>query len=339
MQDKEVFHMKNKVMNIMNKSRDNLSAIADKELLQAYWKIGGKIVRYEEKNKLISNQEEILEQLSLELSTNFEKGFSKSNLRKIRLFYLKYDKYQIMTSNLGWLHYCELLDITDDNKRMFYERESNNLEWTVSELKYQISNSLYERVMTPVINSSDERMRRLFEEKINLMHRNNVMKNPFLLELLGVVRNNPTINCSLKESFKKHMKEYLLGLGYGFMYVGTEQRVKFDNTYHHIDMVFYNKPLKCYVLIELNITEINNDVENQFNKHLTYYEQEVNDVSDNKPIGIILGKDNDKFIARYELGGLSDNDFATISSYYFPSKEDLLEQVEKVMLNWNARNK
>lgn len=329
--------MKNKVMNIMNKSRDNISAIADKELLLAYWKIGGKIFKYEEKNKVITNREEVLEQLSIELSAKFEKGFSKSNLRKIRLFYLKYDKYQIMTSKLGWIHYCELLDITDDSKRMFYERESNNLEWTVSELKYQISNSLYERVMMPEINANDERMRRLFEEKINLMHRNNAMKNPFLLELLGIVRNNLTINCSLKESIKTHMKEYLLGLEYGFMYVGIEQIVKFNNTHHYIDMVFYNKPLKCYVLIKLNTTKVSNDVENQFNTHLTYYEQEVNDEFDNKPIGIVLGKDSDNLIARYELGGLSDNDFASIYSYYFPSKEELIEEVEKVVLSWNAK--
>ena len=127
------------------------------------------------------------------------------------------------------------------------------------------------------------------------------------------------------------MEEFLLELDKGFMFVGTQQRITLGNTHYYVDMVFYNKILKCYVLIDLKIGQMKPEYAGQMNMYLNYYNEEINDKFDNKPIGIILCKIKKEVAMEYALGGLSNNVFASTYTYYIPKKDELISEVEKVL--------
>lgn len=165
-----------------------------------------------------------------------------------------------------------------------------------------------------------------------------IIKDPYVFEFLGIPENKPVMENDLEKALVEQIEKFLLELGRGFMFVGTQQRVTINNTHYYADMVFYNKPLKSYVIIELKTTKLMPEAVGQLNMYLNYYENEVNDEGDNKPIGIILCTDKDALTAEYALGGLSSNIFASKYTYYIPQKEQLIAEVEKVINRWHEEN-
>lgn len=260
------------IRELLEKSRKNIAQQVNTELLTTYWNIGRIIVEYEQQSQLRAEYgKQTLKELSKELTREFGKGFSRSNLQNMRAFYLAYEKCQTPSGKLAWSHYCELLTISDEGKRSFYEKEAVNSGWSVRELKRQI-------------------------------------------------------------------EKFLLELGRGFMFVGTQQRITLNNTHYYVDMVFYNKILRAYVLIELKTKKLTPEAARQLNMYLNYYATEVNDHDDNPPIGIILCTDKDGVAAEYALGGLSNNIFASRYVLYMPDKEQLVAQVEAVLKKWHDKN-
>jgi hypothetical protein len=142
----------------------------------------------------------------------------------------------------------------------------------------------------------------------------------------------------LEEALVRQIEKFLLELGRGFMFVGTQQRITIDNEHYYADMVFYNKILRAYVIIELRSRKLMPSAVGQLNMYLNYYAAEVNDPDDNPPIGIILCTDKNDVGAEYALGGLSNNIFASRYVLYMPDKEQLVAQVEAVLEQWNASN-
>ena len=163
-----------------------------------------------------------------------------------------------------------------------------------------------------------------------------MLKDPYVLEFLGVPENKPLLENDLETALVEHIEKFLLELGKGFMFVGTQQRITLNNTHYYVDMVFYNKILHAYILVELKTTKLMPEAVGQLNMYLNYYEQEVNDEHDNPPIGIILCTDKDSVAAEYALGGLSNNIFATRYVYYIPNKEVLIAQVQEVLNELDA---
>lgn len=166
---------------------------------------------------------------------------------------------------------------------------------------------------------------------------NHIIKDPYVFEFLGIPENKPMMENDLERVLVKQIEKFLLELERGFMFVGTQQRITINNTHYYADMVFYNKPLKSYVIIELKTTKFMPESVGQLNMYLNYYEKEVNDEGDNKPIGIILCTDKDAIAAEYALGGLSTNIFASKYTYYIPEKERLIAEVEKVVNRWHEQ--
>ena len=152
-----------------------------------------------------------------------------------------------------------------------------------------------------------------------------------MFEFLGIKETKPILEKDLEIKLVKHMEEFLLELGKGFMFVGTQQRITLGNIHYYVDMVFYNKILKCYVLIDLKIGQMKPEYAGQMNMYLNYYNEEINDEFDNKPIGIILCKSKKKVAMEYALGGLSNNVFASTYTYYIPNKDELISEVEKAL--------
>ena len=256
----------------------------------------------------------------------------------MRLLYLNYQKIQTLSGKLSWSHYCELLGISDANKRSFYEKEAVNSNWSVRELKRQINTSLYERLLLSKGDVNKQKVLSLAEKGIEINEPKDIMKDPYVFEFLGIPEDKPIMESDLEVAFVSQIEKFLLELGRGFMFVGTQQRITIDNVHYYADMVFYCKPLKSYVIIELKTTKLMPEAAGQLNMYLNYYENEVNDADDNKPIGIILCTDKGALAAEYALGGLSNNIFASKYTYYIPDKEQLIAEVEKVIESWRKKD-
>ena len=322
------------IRELLENARKNVAQQVNTQLLTTYWNIGRIIVEYEQQNQIRADYgKQTLKELSKELTREFGKGFSRSNLQNMRAFYLAYEKCQTVSGKLSWSHYCELLSITDENKRSFYEKESVNSGWSVRELKRQIDSSLYERLLLSSEDVNKEKVLSLAQKGVEISQPADIIRDPYVFEFLGVPENKPMLESDLEKALVAQIEKFLLELGRGFMFVGTQQRVTLNNTHYYVDMVFYNKILRAYVLIELKTKKLTPEAAGQLNMYLNYYAAEVNDPDDNPPIGIILCTEKDSIAAEYALGGLSNNIFASRYVLYMPDKEQLIAQVEAVLKN------
>lgn len=328
------------IKQVMGQARANVAKVVNNELITAYWNIGRIIVEHEqENNERAAYGKQTLKELSRVLTEEFGKGFSVSNIYNMRLFYLTYQKFQTVSGKLSWSHYCELLLISEDDKRSFYEKECVNAGWSVRELKRQMETSLYERLL---LSSGTENKERVLELALNgneITKPSDIIKDPYVFEFLGIPEDKPVLESDLEKALVEHIEKFLLELGKGFMFVGTQQRITLGNEHYYVDMVFYNKILHSYVLIELKTKKLMPAAVGQLNMYLNYYAEEVNEESDNPPIGIILCTDRDFLGAEYALGGLNNNIFASKYTYVIPNKDELIAQVEAVLEKWNDEKK
>ena len=320
------------IKDIILSSRKKVAYEVNNTMLYAYWNVGRIIVENEQNGNIKAEYgKQIMKELSKELRKSLGSGFSVSNLFNMRKLYITYPKFQTVSGKLSWSHYCELLSIENVDERNFYEKECLNSNWSVRELKRQLETSLFERLLLSEGKNNKKKVYELSKVGQTLNAPEDVLKEPYVFEFLGVKENKPILEKDLEQKLVKHIEEFLLELGKGFMFVGTQQRVTLGNTHYYVDMVFYNKILKCYVLIDLKIGQMKAEYAGQMNMYLNYYNEEINDEDDNKPIGIILCKSKKDIAIDYALGGLSNNVFYSTYTYYIPNKEQLINEVEKVL--------
>ena len=323
------------IREILLNARTNVAQQVNHELLSAYWNIGRVIVEYEQdSNARAAYGKDTMKQLSRRLLKEFGKGFSLSNIYNMRQFYMDYPKFQTLSGKLTWSHYCELMSISDSDRRSFYEKECERSGWSVIEMKRQISTSLFERLLLSDGKANKEKVYELATKGQELAVPEDIVKDPYVFEFLGIPENKPVLESDLEKALVRQIEDFMLELGRGFMFVGTQQRVTLNNTHYYVDMVFYNKELHAYVLIELKTVKLMPEAVGQLNMYLNYYAAEVNEPEDNPPIGIILCTDKDNVSAEYALGGLSNNIFASTYTYVIPEKEKLIAQVEAVLERW-----
>ena len=323
------------IRDIMNNARKNIATHVNNEQLITYWNIGRVIVEHEQDNeKRAEYGKATLKQISRQLTKEFGRGFSVSNLQFMRRFYQTYQIQQTLSGKLSWSHYCELLIISDPDRRSFYEKECERSGWSVREMKRQISTSLFERLLLSDGKANKEKVYELATKGQELTTPEDIVKDPYVFEFLGIPENKPVLESELEKALVRQIEDFMLELGRGFMFVGTQQRVTLNNTHYYVDMVFYNKELHAYVLIELKTVKLMPEAIGQLNMYLNYYAAEVNEPGDNPPIGIILCTDKDNVSAEYALGGLSNNIFASTYTYVIPEKEKLIAQVQAVLERW-----
>ena len=286
------------IRSLLEASRKNVAQQVNQELLSTYWKIGEIVVRCEQNDSIrAAYGEKTLSQLSRALTKELGKGFSRSNVYNMRQFYLSYPIFQTVSGKLSWSHYCELLSISDKEKRSFYEKEAVNSGWSVRELRRQMESSLFERLLLSRGDANKEQVLALAEKGVDYTKPEDIIKDPYVFEFLGLPEEKPFLESDLEAALVRQIEDFLLELGRGFMFVGTQQRVTVNNTHYYVDMVFYNKILHAYVLIELKTTKLTPEAAGQINMYLNYYAAEVNDPEDNPPIGIILCKSkSDKIV-------------------------------------------
>ncbi len=334
----ELTSLVQEVRTVLESARQKVAQQVNNELLNTYWSIGRIICEYEQTSPERADYgKQTLKELSKALTKEFGKGFSRSNLQNMRQFYLTFEKCQTLSGKLSWSHYCELLSISDPDKRSFYEKEAVNSGWSVRELKRQIASSLFERLLLSKGDVNKEQVLALAMKGNEIATPADIIRDPYVFEFLGLPEDKPMMESDLERALVQQIEKFLLELGRGFMFVGTQQRVTLNNTHYYVDMVFYNKILRAYVLIELKTTKLTPEAAGQINMYLNYYAAEVNDPDDNPPIGIILCTDKDSITAEYALGGLENNIFASRYVLYMPNKDQLIAQVEAVLEKWREK--
>ena len=325
-------NMISQIKRILAESRSHIAREVNTGILKTYWEIGRVIVEHEqENNNRAAYGKGTLRELSKRLTKEVGKGFSVANLQFMRRFYLEYQIQQTVSVKLTWSHYCELLSIDDEDRRNFYEKECVNSNWSVRELRRQVESSLFERLLLSSGKANKEKVLSLARKGNEINKPEDIIKDPYVFEFLGIPEEKPVLESDLERALVRHLEKFLLELGKGFMFVGTQQRVTIGNIHYYVDMVFYNKILKSYVLIELKTKKLMPAAVGQLNAYLNYFAAEVNEDGDNPPIGIILCTDRGAADAEYAFGGISNTIFASRYTYVMPDKDDLIEQVEAVI--------
>jgi predicted nuclease of restriction endonuclease-like (RecB) superfamily len=320
------------IKEIMATARLRIAGNVNSVMLDTNWQVGKSIIENEQSGEIKAQYgKRVLTELSKRLTTELGKGYSKSNLYNMRDLYIAYPKFQMLSGKLSWSHYIELKGIEDKDARSFYEHECTNARWSVDELKRQINTSLFERLLLSDGKPNKEKLLSLVRKGAILEKPEDILKQPYVFEFLGAREEKPMLEKTLEAKLIRHIEDFLLELGRGFMFVGSQQRVTIGNTHYYIDMVFYNKILKAYVLIDLKMMEFKPEHAGQMNAYLNYYKTEVNDEGDNPPIGIILCRTSKEIVAEYALGGLSNQVFASNYVYYIPEKETLVNEVKYLL--------
>ena len=210
--------MMNEIRELLLNARQRVAVQVNTELLSTYWNVGKIIVEHEQENKDRADYgKQTLKELSKELTKEFGKGFSVSNLYNMRLFYMQHQKFQTVSGKLSWSHYCELLTISDLDKRSFYEKETINSGWSIRELKRQISTSLYERLLLSEGKTNKETVLALAEKGIEMATPLDIIKDPYVFEFLGVPESKPMLESDLEQALVAQIEKFLLELGRGRM--------------------------------------------------------------------------------------------------------------------------
>ena len=245
----------------------------------------------------------------------------------MRRFFLTYQKQQTLSVKLTWSQYVDLMGIDDEAKRSFYAHEAANCGWDVRELRRQIDSMLFERVLKAKDNVRREHILALANEGVVPRDPADIIREPYVLEFVDLPEDEPPMESDLEAALVARIEKFMRELGRGFWFIGTQQRITIGNVHYHADMVFYNKLLRSYVLIELKTTPLTPAAVGQVNAYLNYYAEEVNDEFDNPPIGIILCTDKRNVDAHYALGGLENRVFASTYTTVMPDEDELAEQV------------
>ena len=269
-------------------------AAVNTAMVQTYWDIGRQIVEYEQHgSEKAEYGSGLLNKLSNDLTIRYGNGFSLSNINKMRKMYLTYPILQTVSAKLTWSHYVELLKIDDPLERSFYEKESEEEHWGVRELKRQMKSMLFHRL---ALSTDKQEVMKLASEGQIIEKPEDILKEPYVFEFTGLPQLPVYEEGDLEEALVNNLSMFFLELGKGFTYVGRQQKMVIGGRTYKVDLVFYHRILKCFVLIDLKRGEVQHEDIGQMNFYLNYYREEMNTEGDTKPIGIILGAYQDKLV-------------------------------------------
>lgn len=314
---------------LLAEARGKIANTANMVLVNTYWHIGQYIVEFEQQgSSKASYGEELINRLSTDLKLRYGKGFSRSNLFMIRQFYIRYPKIQTLSGLLSWSHYIELLKVDDPMELEFYTKQCEKERWSVRELKRQRDSLLFHRL---ALGKNKEGIMQLATKGQEIAKAEDVLKDPYVLEFTGL-QSIPTPNeDNVEEALIANLETFLLELGKGFAFVGRQYRISIAGRHLYVDLVFYHRILKCFVLIDLKRGEILHEDIGQMNLYLNYFKSEENTEDDNEPIGIVLGSSKNKLMMEYALQGITNQLFAARYQLYLPKREELQAQLDRIL--------
>ncbi len=307
--------------------KDNAVKAVNLEIVNTYWKVGEHIIEYEQNGKERAEYgSKLLEKLSKDLSLMHGKGFSVSNIQRMRQLYDEYPIYATLSHKLSWSHYVELLKIDDKLERSFYEKQSILENWSIRELKRQKKTSLFLRLAA----SKDKKgILELAKQGQFVEKPEDIIREPYVLDFLQIPEPYNFSESELESRIIDSLQHFLLELGKGFAFVGRQYRITLGNRHFRVDLVFYHRILKCFVLIDLKKEEAGYEDIGQMNMYMGYFEAEENSEGDNPPIGIVLSKNKDELLVKYAMNKVNSQLFVSKYQLYLPNRDELKALIEK----------
>ena len=314
---------------LLDEARKHVYSQINQILVKTYWEIGKRIVNYEQKGKQRAEYGGMLiRKLSEDLTKKHGKGFGERNLEQMRKFYLLFSKTQTLSAKLSWSHYCLIIRIDGELARKFYIKEVESEGWSVRELDRQINSMLFERI---ALSKDSKKVIKLAKRGQIIERAEDLVKDPYVLEFLGLEESHKYSETDLEEKIITNLEKFLLELGKGFTFVARQQRITLEDEHFYIDLVFYNRLLKCFVIIELKIGKLTHKDLGQLQMYVNYYNREVKHDDENPTIGILLCADKKEAIVKYTLPKDNKHIFASKYKLYLPNKKVLEEKVKKIL--------
>lgn len=316
-----------RILDLLKSARKTVVQSVNKTIVDTYFEIGRLIVEEEQNGKSKAEYgKNLIAELSQKLTTEFGKGFSTTNLKQMRTFYLTYSKGQTVSDEfrLSWSHYLMLMRIDNVQERNFYEIETAQNSWSLRELQRQFDTSLYERL---ALSRKKNEVKKLSEKGLIIEKAQDSLKDPYVLEFLGLPEETKYSETELEQKLIDKLEHFLLELGKGYTFVGRQVRFTFDDKHFRVDLVFYNRLLQCFVLIDLKIGEITHQDLGQMQMYVNYYDRFVKLDTENKTIGIILCKKKNDTLVEITLPENNEQIFASKYLTVLPSKKELKELI------------
>ena len=332
-----------KISNLLDEARKKVAYSINTTMAQTYFYIGQYIVEDEQNgNSRAEYGKEVLKTLSQKLTAKYGKGFSLRNLEQMRSFYLTYsikisqtvsdllltdENTQTLSAKfeLSYSHYLFLIRIQNPDERNFYEKEAIACNWSLRELKRQFDSALYERL---ALSKDKNEVKQLAEKGLVVQTPQDIVKDPYVLEFLGLEEKHSYSETELEQSLINKLETFLLELGKGYTFVGRQVRLTFDEKHFYIDLVFYNRLLQCFVLIDLKIGEITHQDLGQMQMYVNYYDRFMKLEHENKTVGIVLCKKKDDALVEITLPEDNTQIFASKYQTVLPDKEVLKKLIQ-----------
>ena len=317
------------ISNLLKEARKSIVSNINTTMTKTYFLIGKRIVEEEQNgNERATYGKNLIKNLSKKLTNEFGKGFSERNIEQMRKFYKTYSIPQTLSAEfkLSWSHYLILMRMENIEERNFYEIESIQNNWSLRELRRQIDSALYERL---VLSRDKAKVKELAFKGQVIEKSEDVVKDPYILEFLGLEEQSNYSENKLETEIINNLEKFLLELGKGFTFVGRQVRFTFDEKHFRVDLVFYNRILKCFVLIDLKIGEVTHQDLGQMQMYVNYYDRYVRLPDENKSIGIIICREKNDTLVKLTLPEDNNQIFASKYMTVLPSKEELKKVLDK----------
>ena len=318
----------NDIREIINAARTQAVRSVDFCRVQMYWHIGKRIFEEEQQGRDRADYGAyLIKNLSKQLEPEYGSGFSYRQLAFCRQFYRTYPIANALRSQLNWTQYRLLIQIDDPDKRMYYELESVNNSWTARETERQINSQLYERLL---LSNDKESVLAIARKERIPQSPLEIIKDPMFLEFLGLERKAAYYEKDLESAIITHLQHFLLELGQGFTFVARQKRILLENDEFFADLVFYNRLLRCFVVIELKTGKLTHQDLGQLQMYVNYYDRVEKTAEENPTIGILLCTDKNDTAVRMALP--EDNKTILASEYklYLPTQSQLINEVNSV---------
>ena len=318
-----------RISDVYTTGRVRAEQAVNAHITATYWQIGHDIVEFEQDGKARAEYgKALLKNLARDLTLRHGKGFSHSNLVRMRLLYVEYPISAKPSHLLSWSHYVELLKVDDLLERSFYEQQAIREKWSVPELQRQKKSSLFLRLAA---GKDKDAILKLAAHGQLIEQPSDLLRDPFVFEFLKIPEPHSLSETDLEGQLCDHLQPFLLELGKGFTFVGRQYRVTLNNTHYHVDLVFYHRILRCFVLIDLKLDDVQHYDIGQMNLYLGYFAAEENVEGDNPPIGIILRRHKDELLVEYATYGMNSQLFVQKYQLYLPEREELRREIERTL--------
>ena len=310
------------IKQLLDDARSHIARTVNTTIVNTYWQIGQCIVEHEQKGSQRAEYGKgVITSLSKRLSDEYGNGFSATNLKTMRQFYLCFPKGHALRDKLSWTHWRTLLKVQDEVARDYYLTECIAENWSSRQLERQINTLYYERMLAS--RDKDAVRKEIKYSEPQSLAPKEIIRDPYILEFLGIPQGEHFLEGDLEQMIITKLQHFLLELGRGYCFVARQKRISFDDQHFYIDLVFYNILARCYVLIDLKIDTLTHQDLGQMQMYVNYYTRELMNPGDNPPIGIVLCAEKNNTVVEYTLPKDEKQIFAAKYLTYLPTEEEL----------------